>query len=449
MDDDRQTRRLFLRQVTASTGLLFLSRLRSAHSYQANEKLHIAVVGAGGHGLVNLKAVSQEAIVALCDVDEARAAEAFKLFPHCPRFADFRVMLDKMGNEIEAVVVTTPDHTHAVIAAAALRAGKHVYCEKPLTWSVYEARVLRQLAQQQKVVTQMGNQGTATERFRRAVELVQAGVIGEVREVHAWVSVGNKTQDRPTETPPVPPTLQWDLWLGPAPYRPYHPAYVPYNWRHWRDFGTGQLGNWGCHTLNVAFMALRMDLLWFPHRWQKPPSEPLRVRVEAESSGVHPETYPQWMVVRYQVPARENLPPVSVTWYHGGPKPPQELLLGYPLPDAGCLLVGTKGSLLSLGGHNTNFVLLPQKEFEGFEGPPPTLPRTKGHHYEWLSACKGEGKPMSSFDYAGCLTEFVLLGNVALFAGQPIEYEPTTGKIVNAPEANELLHRPYRQGWQL
>ncbi len=448
--DDKQTRRSFLGKVVkCTTGLLILRNAKSVCSYQANEKLGIACIGVGGQGLANLKAVSSESIIALCDVDEQRAAEAFKLFPNIPRYHDFRKMFDEMADKIDAVVVSTPDHTHAVAAAVALRLGKHVYCEKPLTWSVHEARFLRELTRRQKVITQMGNQGTASEGFRRAVELVQAGVIGEVREVHAWVSASNETQDRPVETPPVPPTLNWDLWLGPAPYRPYHPAYVPYRWRHWRDFGTGQLGNWGCHTLNVAFMSLKMDLLWSQRPQSPSPQERSLIRVEAESSGVHPETYPRWMVVRYIVPARENLPPVSVTWYHGGPKPPQDLLLGYPMPDAGCLLVGTKGSLLSLGGHNTRFVLLPQKEFEGFEGPQPSLPRTKSHHREWLSACKGEGKTMSHFDYASCLTEFALLGNIALFTGKPIEYDPVNGKIVNEPEANKFLHREYRQGWTL
>jgi len=446
--DDKQTRRSFLNKaIKGTTGLLILRCAKSVWSYQANEKLNIACIGVGGQGLANLKAVSSETIVALCDVDEQRAAEAFKLFPDLPKFVDFREMFDKLSNSIDAVVVSTPDHTHAVAVAAALKLGKHVYCEKPLTWSVYEARVLRELARKRKVTTQMGNQGTASEGFRRAVELVQAGVIGEVREVHAWVSAFNETQDRPTETPPVPLTLQWDLWLGPAPYRPYHPAYVPYRWRHWRDFGTGQLGNWGCHTLNVAFMSLKMDLLWsqqVSHQRKRP-----LIRVEAESPGVHPETYPRWMIVRYLVPERAGLPPVSVTWYHGGPKPSQDLLLSYPMPDAGCLLVGTKGSLLSLGGHNTRFVLLPQKEFEGFEGPQPSLPRTKGHHREWLAACKGEGNTMSHFDYASCLTEFVLLGNVALFTGKPIEYDPIAGKVVNEPEANKFLHRKYRQGWTL
>ncbi|MGQ9518787.1 MAG: Gfo/Idh/MocA family protein [Candidatus Fervidibacter sp.] len=445
---DRQTRRSFLKGTTKSVlGFWLLRNSKSAWSYQANEKLNIACIGVGGHGLTNLKSVSSENIVALCDVDEQRAANAFKIFPDVPHFQDFRKMFDELHQKIDAVVVSTPDHTHAVAVAAALRLGKHVYCEKPLTWSVYEARVLRELADRTKVVTQMGNQGTATEGFRRAVELVWVGVIGEVKEVHAWVSAFNETQDRPTETPPVPPTLNWDLWLGPAPYRPYHPAYVPYRWRHWRDFGTGQLGNWGCHTLNVAFMGLGLESLWL--KQISSPSERSTIKVEATSSGVHHETYPRWIVVRYSIPRRNGMSPLVVNWYHGGQKPPQELLLGYPMPDSGCLLVGAKGSLLSIGGHNTRFVLLPQKEFEGFEGPAPTLPRTKGHHLEWIEACKGRAKPMSHFGYASRLTEFVLLGNVALFAGGVIEYDLLSGKVVNPPKVNELLHRNYREGWTL
>ncbi len=439
-------RREFLKQaVSGGIGLLILTRSQTVWSYQANSKLNIAIIGAGGRGWDNLNEVSSENIVALCDVDERQAGEAFRRFPNVPKYYDFRRMLEEKGHQIDAVVVSTPDHTHAVASVMAMKMKKHVFCEKPLTRTVYEARVMRETAIKNKVVTQMGNQGTASEGFRRAVELVRAGVIGEVREVHAWFGGGNSPVDRPKEEPPVPPTLQWDLWLGPAPYRPYHPAYLPGGWRNWRDFGTGALGDFGCHTMNVACMALRLNELWTTQRAGQRPI----IRVEARASEVHPETYSRWVVIHYEFPARGPLPPVKLTWYNGGPKPPQDLFGGYPMPEGGCLLVGSKGSLLSTDSWNTGFVLLPRQKFEGFQGPPRTLPRSPGHHREWIEACKGGPKPMSSFDYGGPLTEIVLLGNVAVLVGHPIEFDPLKGQIVNCSASNRFLHREYRRGWRL
>jgi hypothetical protein len=443
-------RREFVKNAAlGAAGLLILRNAKSAYSYQANEKLNIACVGVGGHGWSNLMAVSSENIVALCDVDEQHASQAFNRYPDVPKFADFREMLDKMHNQIDAVVVTTPDHTHAVISVAAMKLGKHVYCEKPLTRTVYEARVMRETAAKQKVVTQMGNQGSATEGLRRAVELAWAGVIGEIREAHVWFGGGNHPVDRPSEEPQPPPGFNWDLWLGPAPYRPFHPAYIRGAWRNWRPFGTGVLGDFGCHTANLAFRALRLDMLWDPK--VKRPKGAV-IRVSAEASEIHPETYSRWVIVRYEFPARGNLPPVKLTWYNGGPRPPEEILrdLGQPMTDAGCLLLGTKGAIFSDCPWNTRFTLLPRKQFEGFQGPSPILPRSPGHHAEWILACKGKGpKPFSSFDIGGTLTEVILLGNVALLVGHPIEYDPLTGRIVNCAEANRFLHREYRAGWRL
>jgi len=374
-------------------------------------------------------------------------AEAAQRFPSAKRYVDFRRMLDEMHAQIDAVVVSTPDHTHAVAAVVAMKLGKHAFCEKPLTRTVHEARVMRETAARQKVVTQMGNQGSASEGLRRAVELAWAGVVGEVREAHVWHAGGNGPADRPKEGPVIPEGFHWDLWLGPAPERPYHPAYAPGSWRSWRDFGTGSLGDFGCHSTNLAMRGLRLDLLWTPEP-SAPPSSRV-IRVEAKASEIHPETYSRWVIIHYDLPARGNLPPVRLTWYNGGPRPPQDRLLGHPMSENGCLLVGAKGAILSECPWNTSFVLLPEKDYEGFQGPPPSLPRSPGHHAEWIAACKGQSKPFSSFDIGGPMTEMLLLGNAALLVGHPIEYDAGKGRIVNCEESNRVLHREYRAGWVL
>jgi len=442
-------RRRFLEaSATGAASLLLLADSRSVWSYQANEKLRIAIVGACGQGESNTNAVAGEDIVALCDVDERRAEPMYNKFPRAKRFADFRKMFDQMHRQIDAVVVSTPDHTHAVAAVAAMKLGKHVYCEKPLTRTVYESRVMRLAAAEHKVVTQMGNQGSATEALRRAVELAWSGAIGELREAHIWLAGGNGPQDRPKDEPPVPPGLHWDLWLGPAPYRPYHPAYVPGSWRSWRAFGSGSGGDMGCHTANMAFRALKLDLLWNAPVSANP-SPASVIRVEAQASEIHPETYPRRLTATFHFPARAGLPPAKVYWYNGGPKPPKEILLGYPLTDWGCLASGTKGAVFSSCPWNTRFVLLPKDKFEQFQGPAPSLPRTSGHHAEWIAACKGGPKTFSGFDIGGPLTEMVQLVHVASLVGRPIEYDPASGKIVSPAEANPFLHRDYRPGWSL
>jgi hypothetical protein len=443
------TRRKFIQtSMLGTAGMVILKDSRSARAYQANEKLRIAIVGACGQGGSNTDNVAGEQLVALCDVDERRADETHKKYPQTKRYTDFRKMLDELDAQIDAVVVSTPDHTHAVAAVAAMKRGKHVYCEKPLTRTVYEARVMRQTAREHKVVTQMGNQGSASEALRRAVELAWAGTAGELREAHIWLAGGNGPQDRPKDEPPVPPGLDWDLWLGPAPYRPYHPTYVPGSWRSWRAFGSGSGGDMGCHTANMAFRALRLDSLWNPEPAAQPAS-PALIRVEAEASEIHPETYPRRILAKFDFPARGNLPPVKLHWYNGGPKPPKEILLGYPLTDWGCLVTGGEGGIFSSCPWNTRYLLLPEAKFAGFQGPAPTLPRTSGNHAEWIAACKGGPATFSSFDIGGPLTEMIQLVHVASLAGRPLEYDPLSGQIVNCAEANPLLHREYRAGWTL
>ena len=443
------SRREMLRRTTLSGIGLWATRSSIwAEMKSPNEKLNIAIIGAGGQGGGNMGAVAGENIVALCDADERVTASASRRFPDAKRYADFRNMLDEIHDRIDAVVVSTPDHTHAVAAVAAMKLGKHAYCEKPLTRTVYEARVMRETAAKHNVVTQMGNQGSASEGLRRAVELAWGGVVGELREAHVWFNGGNGPQDRPKDEPPVPPGLHWDLWLGPAAYRPYHPAYAPGSWRNWRAFGSGCLGDFACHTMNMAFRALHLERLWDGRIFETSSSPPL-IRIEAEASESHPETYPRRIILRYTIPARGELRPVKLTWYNGGPKPPEDVLLGHSMTDNGCLVLGDKGAVFSDCPWNTRQVLLPQKEFEGFEGPQPTLPRSPGHHAEWVRACKGGPKPFSAFGIGGPLTELIQLGNAAVLVGHPLEYNPLSGKIVNCAESNRFLHRDYRSGWTL
>ncbi|MFV1967520.1 MAG: Gfo/Idh/MocA family oxidoreductase, partial [Pirellulaceae bacterium] len=419
-----------------------------AFGYRANDKLNIAGVGVGGQGRSDISNVSGEHIVALCDVHESRAAKTFEKHTEAKKYKDFRRMLDEMGDQIDAVVVSTPDHTHAVVAVAAMKMGKHVYCEKPLTRTVREARVMRETAARCQVVTQMGNQGSASEGVRRSVELAWAGSIGKVPEAHVWFGGGNGPMQRPKEEPSVPADLAWDLWLGPAPYRPYHPSYVPVTWRSWRAFGSGAMGDMGCHTINLVFRSLRLDQLWKPVGDQVQASR-ATIRVEPQSSGVDAEGYPQWMQVTLNLPARGELPAVKLVLYTGGKKPSEEVLLGEPMTEWGALLCGEKGGIFSSCPWNTRFELLPKKDFEGFEGPAKTLPRPKNHHAEWVEACKGRCNAFSGFEIGGPMTELIQLANAAVFAGEPLEYDPLSGDVVNVASGNQYLHREYRTGWEL
>jgi predicted dehydrogenase len=445
----RTTRRAFLRgSAAAAAGVILLRDRRLAFGYSANDKLNVASIGVAGMGWGNLGNVSSENVVALCDVHGSRATKAHEKHPQAKRYTDFRRMLDEMDKQIDAAVVSTPDHTHAVAAVAAMKRGKHVYCEKPLTRTVKEARVMRETAVRHKVVTQMGNQGSASEGVRRSVELMGAGAIGEVRAAHVWFGGGNGPKTPPTDKPPVPPDVAWDLWLGPAPYRPYHSAYMPAVWRHWRAFGSGAMGDMGCHTINIVFRALRLVELWSPDP-AKPRPPRVVIRVRAEASEVDAEGYPGWMRVEYDLPARDNMPPVKLTLYTGGKKPADTVMRGEAMTQWGSLLDGDKGALFSNCPWNTRYELLPKKEFQGFAGPDRTLPRGKGHHAEWIEACKGRGESFSSFQIGGPLTELIQLGNAAVLIGEPFEFDTLSGQVINLPEANRHLHREYRDGWSL
>jgi predicted dehydrogenase len=409
-----------------------------------SNKLNLACIGVGGQGAGNVQNVSSENIVALCDVDSRRAAKTFEQFPQARRFEDFRKMLEVMDRQIDAVVVSTPDHTHAVAVRRALQMGKHVYCEKPLAHSIEEVRAIQQAARRHKVATQLGNQGHAWDSSRVLVEMIRGGAIGTVREVQAMCASSYSHVDelaRLKETPPVPAGLDWDLWLGPAAYRNYHPMYVPGTWRGWSVFGTGVIGDWMCHVLDPVFWALDLGA-------------PVRIQAEAEDYDPkkHGETFPEGTVVRYDFPARSNRPAVKVTWYDGVRRPPRPEALepGKGLPDTGAVVGGDKGTIV-YGSHGaTGARLIPDSRMREYTMPAKTLLRSPGHHQEWLQACKSGQITGSNFAYGGALTELALLGLIALrLKGQTLEWHSEKMRFSNNREANALLHPHFREGWKL
>ena len=462
-----QTRRDFLKTSTAVGVAYWVSgNTTPALSNSANEEVRIASIGVGGKGSSDTdQAGNHGRIVAICDIDDnklnAKAEVLSKLDKHkgFEKFNDFREMLDKLGKSIDAVTVSTPDHTHAVASIMAMNMGKHVYCQKPLTHSVFEARMMREVAQKNKVATQMGNQGTAENGLRRAVEIIQDGVIGNVKEIHVWTNrpVWDQAPDvmaRPADTPACPAHVHWDLFLGPAADRPYSPKYHPFSWRGWLDFGTGALGDMACHTANMAFMACKLG---YP------------TSVVAEATDVNSETFPSSAKITFDFPARGDLPPLKFYWYEGreggrhnknGKQvlPPEELLNkvlppGKKLADSGSLLVGDKGILFSPNDYGAQYVLLPDEQYKDYKGPAETLPRNgkgdDGMKAEWVAAIKGGPAAMSNFDYAGLLTESILLGNVAIQAGKKIEWDGPNMKVTNDEAANKFIKREYRKGWEL
>lgn len=433
-----------------------------------SEKLNIAGIGVGGMGASNIDALagysnkngvvtmSGENIVALCDVDEEYAAPVFNRYPKAKKYRNFRKMLEKQ-KDIDAVVIATPDHTHAVIAMAAMRMGKHVYVQKPLTYSVYEARKLTEAAHKYKVATQMGNQGHSGEGVRLVCEWIWDGAIGPVREVHAWTNrpIWPQGIDRPEETPSVPATLDWDLWLGPAPYRPYHPAYTPLFWRGWWDFGTGALGDMACHILDPVFWALKLK---YPISVE---ASIASTRHKTESGWtklvVNTETYPNASIVHYRFPARGDMPQVKLTWYDGGllPPRPEELEPGRQMgkDDSGVIFIGDRGKLMC-GTYSDSPRLIPETKMKEYKRPPKKIDRIPkgrdGHEQDWVRACKGGEPACSNFDYSGPLTETVVMGNLAIRnPGRTLAWDGENMKVTNFPEANEHIHREYRNGWTL
>jgi predicted dehydrogenase len=418
-----------------------------------SERINIAGIGCGGMGGGDIATFTKLGAnyIALCDVDEIRAAVTFNAHPKARRYKDFREMLDKEAKNIDAVSVGTPDHTHAVAAMAAIKAGKHVYVQKPLTHTLYECRELTKAARVAKVVTSMGNQGHASEGSRLTNEWIQAGIIGDVREVHVWSdragTLWKQGIGRPTEQPPIPSTLDWNLWLGPIADRPYHPGYVPAGWRGWWDFGTGALGDMGCHIIDHPVWALNLGA-------------PTSVEATTTHDGtllaankLNFETYPIAAVVTFQFPAREGgkLPPVTMTWYDGGlmPPTPVEMSPEQKLPGNGVLYVGSKGKMFH-SSHGGMPQLLPASLHEHARLVTKTMERSPGHYEEWYQACRGGKLPVANFDYAGPMTETVLLGVLSMRSpGNRLLWDAANLKVTNNSEVNQYIHTEYRTGWSL
>jgi len=467
------TRRKFLRKsaavVAAAAGAQSFAAPHVLAQPSPNAKLNIAGIGVAGRGGAHVDSAISENLVAVCDVVEGaldgclrhiekRQKERNLSQPLPKRFTDYREMLDKMHGQIDAVFVATPDHHHAPASMRAIKLGKHVYCEKPLTYCIAEARQLTQAARQHKVATQMGNQGRAEEGWRVLCEVIWGGAIGNVREVHVWTDRPGIAKrfwwpqggTRPQGSDPVPAGLHWDLWLGPAPQRPYldvykegkfqgKRVYQPFVWRGWWDFGTGALGDIGCHAMSGTFSALRIE-------------HAAAVELVKDSGDTTAEMFPSSSIIRWDIPARGNMPACKLFWYDGGYYPPREvgeLAEGKEYPDNGTIVVGEKGKLAF---HERGVRLIPEEKMKDFQPPAPSIPRCESDHFgEWVTACKGGRPAFSNFDHAGPLAEFVLLGNLAIRAGvgKKVEWDGPNMKCPNIPELNKLVQREYRNGWAL
>lgn len=462
---DALSRRKFLQTAGVITAATIVPRhiLGGPGFTPPSEKLNIAVIGTGGRGKRLIKGIFRYDDARIVAIADPTAREDYSRFYYrgvsgrqpvkeivethysarygaretCSDYEDYRELLDKEKG-VDAVMIATPDHVHAFVTLAALRLGKHVYCEKPLTHSVQEARVVTEEARKAEVATQMGQQGNSGEGIRQCCEWVWDGAIGEVREVHAWSGAGGwlpSVRERPKDTPLVPRGMNWDLWLGPATARPYHPHYAPYNWRGWWDFGTGGIGDMGCHNIDPAMAALK---LIYPDT------------VEGTSTKLNDERTPYGTLIHFTFPEREGMPPVRLTWYGGGMKPPrpEEFAPGQNFGGEGCLLVGSKGKIL-LGGWSRHPRLLPELRMQEYKQPPKTLLRVSAHDRAWLDACKGGPKASSDFDYSGPLAELVLLGMVAVRCGEKLHWDGPNMRATNCAEAAKYVSQQYRRGWSL
>ena len=455
------TRRRFLQQTGLGAGGLLLGFPAIVRGQNLNSRINVACIGVGGKGDSDVKATAKcgGTIVALCDVDGRTLDKQAVNFPEAKKYQDFRKMLAEMDKSIDAVTVSTPDHLHGMAAMAAMQLGKHVYCQKPLTQTVFEARELVRVSKEKKLATQMGNQGSAGSGLRRAVEVIQGGIIGNPTELHVWSNrpIWPQGIERPPGENPVPPELDWNLWLGPAPLRPYlNRVYHPFAWRGWMDFGTGALGDMACHTVNMPFRALKLGY-------------PSLVECE-DATQYFPETYPLSSRIRFEFPAREGLPPLKFWWYDGNPKGKIEPfrpapaivedianMRGGKLTDSGCLVIGDKGSLFSPDDYGSSFLLKlkDEKEFtqgakhEAIKAVPESIPRSKGHNQEWFDMMKGGAPSYSNFSIAGYLTEIILLGCIALKVGKGVkmEWDGPNMKSPNCPQAAKFVKRDSRTGW--
>lgn len=448
----RVSRRKFLEtSAVIGAGYWIAGTSSAASSKSPNEKLNIGVIGAGGRGAANTNGCASENIVALCDLNANNLAKAAQKYPKAKQFKDWRKMLDQKG--FDAVIVSTTDHTHALASVWAMRRGLHVYCEKPLAHSVYEARVMQDTYKKMKVATQMGTQIHATDNYRRVVELVQSGIIGPINEVHVWCTRVGRPPDtkRPTDTPPVPDYLDWDLWLGPAPQRPYHPDYLPSctKWEQWWEYGNGCLGDMGSHLIDLPFWALKLR-------------DPLTV--ESQGANHSEDFYPQWLVSRWEHPATADHPALTLTWHDGGkfPESPKEPALDLsdsakgkkltPKPldltkwHIGVMFIGPKGKIVADYGRR---FLLPADKFADFQAPKESIPKSLGHYQEWIQGCKTGSPTLCNFDYSGKLVEHNLLGTVAFRVNKKLQWDCRKLEATNAPEAAKYIRREYRKGWVL
>ena len=453
MTDNRLTRRAFLAATTttAITGAAWAQRTNSARvvprKVSPNEKLNVAGIGVGGKGAHDILSYRRENIVAMCDVDIERSGEAFYRVPEAKPYRDYRKMFDEMADEIDMVTVATPDHSHAPAAYMAMKLGKHVYVEKPMTHTVAEARLLTKTAREMGVATQMGNQGHSGDGVRELAEMLWSGVIGDVREVHIWTDRpgGRWPHGGPKTAPPgmpVPEHMDWDLWVGTAPMREYHRDYAPFKWRGWWDFGCGALGDMACHIMDPAFFALKLDL-----------AETFAVE-PVQQENANTQTYPTNAIVKYSFPARGDMPSVEIYWYENGLEPPrpEDIPADQQLGDGrnGSLFVGANG-YITAGEYGGTPRLMPDARMEGYTKPEPTIPRVGGanHYRNFLDACKGGDPAASNFDYAGPFTEMVLFGNVAMAMDKRLEYDIKNMVVLNDDKAAQYLTKEYRAGWEL
>ncbi len=442
------TRRAFVRTAgTAVAAFTIVPRHVIAGSGQVppSERINIAGIGCGGMGESDINEVARNSnIVALCDVDSDRAAKSFQKFPDAKRFTDFRKMFDAMEKQIDAVTVATPDHCHAVVAMAAIKRRKHVYCEKPLAHSVHEVRELMKAAQKHKVVTQLGNQGHSFETIRVFCEWISDGAIGKVHTIHCGCNAVNSGIDqlpKLSEHHPVPATLDWDLWLGPAQHRPYHPAYLPASWRGWVPFGNGTVGDWTCHVVDPVFWALDLGA-----------PTTILAKVKDYDFKTQGDAFPKGEIITYQFPANAKRGPVTLHWYSGTEKIPRptELEADEKDIDTGAVVMGDKGTIV-YGSHGAGHVhIIPQAQADAYQRPPKTIPRAKEHHQDWLQAIRNGTKAGSDFSYGGPLTEIAMLGVIAIkLTGTKLEWDTKAVRFKNSREANEFLNPPYRKGWSL
>jgi predicted dehydrogenase len=429
-------RRTFLKQsALAGVGYWVAAGTARAQSESPNEKLNICVVGVAGRGGSNLGSVSSENIVALCDVDEGRLGGAAKKHPKAKTYIDWREAVDHKG--LDAVVCSTADQVHAFCSIWAMNRGLSVYCEKPLAHSVFEARAVQEkyIANRDKLATQMGTQIHAGDNYRRVVELVQSGAIGPVREAHAWCGRKGPGGGLPQGEQPVPENLHWDLWLGPAPFHHYNSKLMPGNmtWNRYWDFGNGTLGDMGSHVIDLAFWALKLR-------------DPLTCEAKGDPSEASPYTNARWLNIAWEHPARGDMPPVELHWHDGIQRPKSPPGFDLNKWGLGVLFIGEKGMVLADYGKH---FLLPEDKFKDFQRPEPSIPKSLGHHREWIHACKTGEPTTCNFDYSGKLIEHNLLGNVSYRTGEKLQWDPKNLKATNCPEADKFIKREYRQGWEL